>query len=223
MKSWKDMLEQTFADRKISRTEKKALREILEESSEQEKLFFRKAVFEMASSHIKSNEHQEILLWLEELISLSISIQQGSSSSDSCAYFSPGESCKSQIIFHLKSAQSKIDVCVFTITDNEISKEIEAAYRRKIALRIITDNDKAFDEGSDIQRLEQMGIFVRKDKTPLHMHHKFAIFDEKILLTGSYNWTRGAAEQQENLLVTKDKKLILQYAEEFENLWKQFQ
>ncbi len=40
-----------------------------------------------------------------------------------------------------------------------------------------------------------------------HMHHKFALFDGGRLLTGSYNWTRGAAETNyENVIDTTDPK-----------------
>ncbi len=55
------------------------------------------------------------------------------------------------------------------------------------------------------------------------MHHKFALFDERLLATGSYNWTRSAADKnQENLLVTGDPRLVTPYAELFERLWVEF-
>ena len=48
-------------------------------------------------------------------------------------------------------------------------------------------------QGSDIQRLAQEGIEVRTDADPkLHMHHKFAVIDNIVLLNGSFNWTRQA-------------------------------
>jgi len=52
------------------------------------------------------------------------------------------------------------------------------------------------------------------------MHHKFAIFDENRLLTGSYNWTRGAArDNEENLIVTGESRLLSAYAATFARLW----
>lgn len=77
-----------------------------------------------------------------------------------------------------------------------------------------------FDEGSDIQRLKNAGIEVRTDRTPAHMHHKFAIFDRQTLLTGSYNWTRSAAEHNhENVVVTADARLTEAFDEAFERIW----
>jgi mitochondrial cardiolipin hydrolase len=52
------------------------------------------------------------------------------------------------------------------------------------------------------------------------MHHKFAIIDSRLVLTGSYNWTRSAAEyNHENLLVTNSKQAIGQFEKEFNRLW----
>jgi len=53
-----------------------------------------------------------------------------------------------------------------------------------------------------------------------HMHHKFAIFDEETLLTGSYNWTRSAANyNHENLLITDALPLVAAYLSTFRKLW----
>jgi|TARA_B110000261_G_scaffold61435_1_gene72249 phosphatidylserine/phosphatidylglycerophosphate/cardiolipin synthase-like enzyme len=43
------------------------------------------------------------------------------------------------------------------------------------------------------------------------------------LLTGSYNWTKSAADRnQENILVTEDPKMVKSYLSEFEKLWDLF-
>lgn len=55
------------------------------------------------------------------------------------------------------------------------------------------------------------------------MHHKFAILDKKILISGSFNWTMTAAKgNHENLIVTNDPNLLEAFSEEFEKLWKVF-
>lgn len=56
------------------------------------------------------------------------------------------------------------------------------------------------------------------------MHHKFAIFDSQLLLNGSYNWTRGAAEQnEENFMVLNNRSLTTRYQEQFDSLWNSLQ
>ncbi len=55
------------------------------------------------------------------------------------------------------------------------------------------------------------------------MHHKFALFDGRRLVTGSYNWTRSAAEfNEENFIVTGDSQLTSAFARTFEDLWKRW-
>jgi phosphatidylserine/phosphatidylglycerophosphate/cardiolipin synthase-like enzyme len=52
------------------------------------------------------------------------------------------------------------------------------------------------------------------------MHHKFALLDNELVLTGSYNWTLASEEQNyENLLILRDPEHIKIYREEFEALW----
>jgi len=54
------------------------------------------------------------------------------------------------------------------------------------------------------------------------MHHKFAILDDRIVLTGSYNWTtESEQENYENLLILREPMQAQQYREEFEALWSQ--
>lgn len=56
------------------------------------------------------------------------------------------------------------------------------------------------------------------------MHHKFAVFDETIVLSGSYNWTRSAAEDNdENIIVTNEQKIVRAFRIQFEKLWPQMQ
>jgi mitochondrial cardiolipin hydrolase len=143
-------------------------------------------------------------------------------SAASRAFFSPGPDCLGQIIHRLSYARQSIDICVFTITDDRISRAILDAQRRGLKLRIISDNEKMHDAGSDIARFEAAGIPVKIDRTPYHMHHKYAIFDRTRLLNGSYNWTRNAADvNEENIIDTGDPELLLAFQTHFETLWSQ--
>ncbi len=139
------------------------------------------------------------------------------------ATFSPGDQCLDAIREEFGRAKRKVDVCVFTITDDRIRNAMLDARRRGVVIRVISDNDKSMDEGSDIEPLRRAGVEVRVDQTEAHMHHKFAIFDGARLLNGSYNWTRSAANyNQENVVVTGDRALVDAFGAEFERLWTRF-
>ena len=70
----------------------------------------------------------------------------------------------------------------------------------------------------------RLGIKVTIDNTRHHMHHKFAVFDQRTLLTGSYNWTRSAAKHNdENILVTHNRRIAERFQSEFNRLWDELQ
>jgi mitochondrial cardiolipin hydrolase len=136
------------------------------------------------------------------------------------ALFSPGDACLGHIVNRFFAARKSVEVCVFTITDDRITRAILDAHKRRVQVRIVTDNEKMYDAGSDIERLAAAGVPVRVDKSPYHMHHKFAVFDRTFLVNGSYNWTRGAAEYNfENVMDTADPGLVSAFGAEFERLW----
>lgn len=144
----------------------------------------------------------------------------GVASSLAEVYWSPGDDCTDAIRTQIERASRSIDVCVFTITDDRLADAVLAAHRSGIRVRVLTDNDKAEDRGSDIGRFERAGIAVRVDHTEHHMHHKFAIFDGRIAITGSYNWTRSAARyNEEHVVVTDEPRLVKKLSRGFETLW----
>lgn len=138
--------------------------------------------------------------------------------------FSPGNSCRDLIIEQIKSSTTLIEICVFTISDDLITDAlVEARELFDLDIRIITDDEKSYDKGSDIKYLESKGFEIRYDDVRHHMHHKFAVFDSNRVLTGSYNWTRSAASyNQENILLTSKPKVVEAYRKEFSRLWKSF-
>lgn len=136
--------------------------------------------------------------------------------------FSPGTDILESIADLLKQAKKTIDICVFTITDERLAKDILWCHERGISVRVITDDDKMHDHGSAISDFKNAGIPVKIDHSRYHMHHKFALIDGRIVFTGSFNWTYTASKHnQENLLITTNNDIVKQYSEQFELLWEQ--
>lgn len=217
------ILEKVFADLRLSRSEKDALEKVIESKSfdEQQLSLLRSQLFDFARQQITAKDSDKLLSCLEDVNKLLIPKTKESFRSD--AFFSPGEDCRDAINIQISQARSSIDICVFTVSDNIIVDKLIDAWERGVKVRIVTDNDKQYDRGSDIFRMKEKGIPIRTDRTPDHMHHKFALFDQEVLIFGSYNWTRSAAlNNNEDLVVTNDKKLISGYKDEFSKLWEDF-
>jgi phosphatidylserine/phosphatidylglycerophosphate/cardiolipin synthase-like enzyme len=216
-----DWLARSLDDRRFSRGERQALSEFLATlKSAAERDTVRRRAFEVARASLTRPEDGPALDWLEEVTRVVREVGQSTRPVLAEAYFSPGEDCPRAIARLLTTSSKSADICVFTITDDRLAEAILDAHRRGVAVRIISDDAKAEDEGSDVGRFEQSGIPTRVDRSPYHMHHKFAILDGETLLTGSYNWTRGAArDNEENLIVTTDPRLVSSFEGTFARLW----
>jgi len=220
------ILKQTLEDGVLSRGEKKALSEHLIdlEMSSHDRNLVRKKAFEIAGDKMKGRDNLKTLEWIEDVVKL---LQANAAPKkrpvQSASYFSPGDDCIKLISDLFFQARRSADVCVFTITSNRIADAIHQAHRRGVKVRIVTDDDKSYDQGSDVFHLAGSGVPVRIDNSESHMHHKFAVFDKKKLVSGSYNWTRAGAERnQENIILTDDPGLAESYLRVFEQLWREF-
>jgi mitochondrial cardiolipin hydrolase len=221
-----EILMRTLDDLRLSRSERQVLTSLLAEQRDEPDLlaYFRHRAFEMARRQLPGSTSDKVLTWLEE-VSKALARAQGPDEVPSLAeaHFSPGDRCRRRISALLDQSRRGVDICVFTITDDHISRAILRAHKRGVRVRIISDDDKAQDRGSDVQELERAGLEVRLDRSEAHMHHKFAIFDGSFLVTGSYNWTRSAAtSNEENLVVSNDPRLIGSFGQVFDKLWSAF-
>jgi len=126
-----------------------------------------------------------------------------------------------EFLSFLGSAHSTLEICVFTITDDRIANTIIKAHAHGVKLRIITDDDQSAMLGSDIQKFKDAGIPVKMDHSPYHMHHKFAVVDQSLLLNGSFNWTKGASQNNcENIMITNNQDFVKSFSNHFEEMWK---
>ena len=162
------------------------------------------------------------LRWLEQVIK-TLDAASDTAPVVSSAYFSPGDSCLRRLADLMRGCRTRLDICVFTIADDRLTDAILDCHARGVRVRIVSDNDKQHDSGSDIARLRDQGVSVRLDDTPAHMHHKFALFDGRVLANGSFNWTRSATrDNDENLVVSDDANLVRVFGLQFEKLWQEF-
>ncbi|WP_432797383.1 phospholipase D-like domain-containing protein [Poriferisphaera sp. WC338] len=220
-----EALRDSLEDLRLSRNESKAFRQIAQDLQDdpQSLAYLRNTAFRLADDLIE--DHPKLILrWLERLDKIidNTACPSNDHHPTPTVCFSPGHDCVQLLNQVIQNAKRAIDICVFTITDDHITETLIRRHRQGIPIRLITDDDKSLDDGSDIARMHIAGIPIRTDRTSNHMHHKFAIIDGKHLFTGSYNWTRGATRNHENLLLLHDQRIIHEYTECFDQLWREF-
>ena len=181
-----------------------------------DRISLRNQIFKKAVFFEETKSKSQIVRWLQN----SFKIIDRYSFHFNNVYFSPGHEIKETILKLMREALASVDLCIFTITDNELAHEVIACQRRNIKVRIITDDEKVNATGSEITSLERAGIPIKIDHSHYHMHNKFGIIDNRIAITGSFNWTYTATKHnQENLLATSNFDIVEQYNSEFERLW----
>lgn len=218
------LLLQTLEDFKLDQQEKHTLRELIKELPDEQTRYLRNTAFDLVRPAVISGGEEGVraLRWLEKVVKLTTAGESAAGIRPS-VHFSPGDDCRRKIVDLLHGAKKSIAICVFTISDDRISEQILNAHKRAINVRIITDNDKANDKGSDVDTMQKQGVAVRKDRSSNHMHHKFAVIDQQLLINGSFNWTRSASERnEENILVTARPQAVQAFQAKFEELWDKY-
>ena len=217
------LLGASLDDLRLSDDEKRSLADALRRADPPEEglRFLRNQAFALA--HQRSHDgvnSATVLRWLESVVRVLDVARTPAVGLRTEVCFSPGEDCLRAIQERLRDARQRADLCVFTLSDDRIAREVIAAHARGVAMRFVTDNDKEFDAGSDVARLRDAGVPIRVDRTDAHMHHKFALFDGAWLLNGSYNWTRSASERnEENLVITNQPQVVRLFQQQFDKLW----
>lgn len=222
-----ECLRNTFEDFKLSNEEKYTVAEVFDSFGGDLKLlnFARNKAFEIVKEHLRESEefHYQAVKWLERTVRTIDAARPQPDTAEVDACFSPGKTCANRLISLINESRKTIDVCVFTISDDNISDALLRAHKRGVAVRIISDDDKSQDMGSDIDRFIRSGLNVRMDNEPSHMHHKFAIFDQRTLVNGSFNWTRSASKyNREDIVINSNEELIGKFLTVFEYLWNSY-
>ena len=166
---------------------------------------------------LKRNTKLSILPFLVLILFITISI---STLAKTEVYFSLSDNPQKAIIQNINRAEAFINIAMYTFTDQEIALSLANAQERGIKIRVYLDRSQIESTYSISRPLVQKGIKVKISTNNYIMHNKFAIIDNRLLLTGSYNWTASAnSRNDENLMVIDDPEIIAIFQNQFVNLW----
>ncbi|MEM2272773.1 MAG: phospholipase D family protein [Candidatus Bathyarchaeia archaeon] len=134
-------------------------------------------------------------------------------------YFSPKGGCAQAIIDLIRSANKSIHVLIYSFTLDSIGYALVEAYKRGIDVKVVFEKGQV-TEYSEYLRLRAAGVPVRNDTNPNLMHNKIMIVDSEIVVTGSYNWSRSAEEENnENMIIVRSRRIANEYERIFEEIW----
>jgi phosphatidylserine/phosphatidylglycerophosphate/cardiolipin synthase-like enzyme len=135
------------------------------------------------------------------------------------AYFSPSDRPRKRLLELIQGAQESIALALFTLTDDELYEALRDARARGVAVEAVWDFTNL--DGclyAEVDELLREGVGTL-DALPGLLHHKFAVIDRQIVITGSANWSKSGLDyNDENLLVIRDETIAQRYLERFRQL-----
>ena len=141
----------------------------------------------------------------------------------------------------LKATRQHIDMALFVFSAQQLTNVLREQIKEGVEIRLVADPgfaSRPFSEVLDLlgvslpdrackveagnlpldQGLKGVGTphLARGDK----LHHKFAVIDNKTVITGSFNWSPSAAHtNDETLLVVHSAQLAKHFTREMDRLW----
>ncbi len=141
-------------------------------------------------------------------------------------YFSPEDLPIPAIIRLLDGAKERIEIMCFVFSSKEISDAVIKAHKRGVKVRVLLDNAFSLDsvtkrwESVPYKELRAAGVEVKFDDERSKLHHKVIIVDGRSVMTGSFNLSTSAAQDNdENVVILHDRNLARQFLAEFERWW----
>ena len=142
----------------------------------------------------------------------------------------------------LATARERVDLALFVFSAQSLTDVLATLNARGVRLRLLADPgfaSRSFSEVLDLlgmamadrhckleaknrpwaEAAKGVGIprLARGDK----LHHKFAVIDERTVITGSFNWSPSAAHQNDEVLLVIHSPLVAaHFTREIDRLWK---
>jgi phospholipase D len=132
--------------------------------------------------------------------------------------FAPEENCAAFAVRAIENAESEILVSAYGLTTGSgIVEALVQAKERGIDVRLIADKTTPCGRSSGIEPLATAGAPIWIDDQARIAHEKAMVIDETVTLIGSYNWTRGAAANSEDLNLISSPSVAAAYAAHWHN------
>jgi phosphatidylserine/phosphatidylglycerophosphate/cardiolipin synthase-like enzyme len=129
-------------------------------------------------------------------------------------FFSPRGGATQAVVSALDQATNQILVQAYSFTSAPIARALVEAQRRGVKVEVILDKSQRTEKYSEADFLQHEGVPTLIDAQHSIAHNKVMVLDGGVVLTGSFNFTKAAEENNaENLLVINDPVLAKRYAE----------
>jgi phosphatidylserine/phosphatidylglycerophosphate/cardiolipin synthase-like enzyme len=135
-------------------------------------------------------------------------------------YFSPEDKVMEQVIPLVSSAQSNIRFMAFSFTDYPLAKAMIDRAAAGVNTAGIYEKTGSETEGAEMKTFYCAKVPVRQDGNPRFLHDKIIVIDNHIVVSGSFNFSSNATENNdENVIIIDSPEIASLYMQEFARLW----
>jgi phosphatidylserine/phosphatidylglycerophosphate/cardiolipin synthase-like enzyme len=153
-----------------------------------------------------------ILLFIMSLVPCASLATNLSINAPAQVYFSPNGGTTQAIIKEIGDAKSEILVQAYSFTSSLIAKALVDANKRGVKVEAILDKSQRKETHTEATFLSNMKIPTYIDSRHTGAHNKIMIIDKATVITGSFDFTKAAEQNNaENLLIIKSKDLAKIY------------
>ncbi len=147
--------------------------------------------------------------------------QQPYLSKDIEIYFAPDTNIQKRLLARINNAKKDIHFMVYAFTNRKIADALISANKRGVVVKGVFDKvQNGYQKYSTYEYLKSNGIDVKLDHNRYKMHHKVMIIDQKVVVVGSYNFTKKANNANaENIIIIKRRDMAKRYIQEFEKIY----
>jgi len=135
--------------------------------------------------------------------------------------FSPDDHVLTAIYDLLSEAEESIYFLAFSFTSNELGEIVRAQADAGLDIKGVMDKEQvASNIGTEFDPFRQSGLDVRIDGNEGLMHHKVFMIDGKVVVMGSYNFSKSAEERNdENIIIVYNERIAEFFMEEFNRVY----
>ncbi len=135
-------------------------------------------------------------------------------------FFSPEDKPVQYIVPLLENARRNIRFMAFAYTQPDMGNAMLSQIEAGLTVEGVFEAVGSDSEHSEMMKLHCGSGNMRRDGNPGFLHHKVIVIDNRIVITGSFNFSDSAnTRNNENVIIIDNAEIAKQYLNEFQRVW----
>lgn len=120
----------------------------------------------------------------------------------------------------VQSATQSIRFLTFSFTDYPLADAMSQRFKSGVDVAGVFETFGSETEAAELRTLMCRRVPVKQDGNSGFLHHKVIVIDERIVITGSMNYSTNAeVNNDENVIIIDNSEIARLYLQEFERVW----